>query len=107
MGHLVSAGWQIVAHRFRAAGHEVDIIASRGNLTAFVEVKTRHTRSAGAPAEAIGWRKRRAIERVAEVWRLRHGAAGQCYRFDVVGIVMARGAAPLVEHIEDAWRIVR
>ena len=103
LAYLTSCGWQIEAHRFRVGRHDVDLVARRGSLVAFVEVKTRSDEAFGSPVEAIGWQKRRAITRVAEVWRIRHGRAGDEYRFDVVtvaGLAWARR----VEHIADAWR---
>ena len=101
---LTSCGWQIEAHRFRMGRHDVDLVARRGNVVAFVEVKTRADDSFGSPLEAIGWQKRRSIGRVAEAWRLRHGRPGDEYRFDVVTVV-GSGGAQTVEHVPDAWRL--
>jgi hypothetical protein len=39
--YLQSRGWDIVAHRFRVGRVEVDLVARRGQLVAFVEVKVR------------------------------------------------------------------
>src|ERR671918_1166503 len=39
--YLESRGWTIVAHRFRAVRAEIDVVARRGHLVAFVEVKAR------------------------------------------------------------------
>ena len=104
---LTARGWTILAHRFRIGRHELDLVARRGTLVAFVEVKTRQGDGFGAGREAIGWRKRQAIGRVAEAWRLRHGQSGEGYRFDVVEVVLRRpkdGGNRLV-HLEDAWRL--
>ena len=104
---LTARGWTIVGHRFRIGRQELDLIARRGTLVAFVEVKTRRGEEFGAGREAIGWRKRQAIGRVAEVWRLRHGRSGETYRFDVVEVLLrsARNGGNRVVHIEDAWRL--
>lgn len=103
LAYLTSCGWQIEAHRFRAGRHDVDLVARRGSVVAFVEVKTRSDEAFGSPLEAIGWQKRRAIARVAEVWRLRHGRPGDEYRFDVVTVAVS-ASGRCVEHIADAWR---
>ncbi|MEO8636711.1 MAG: YraN family protein [Gemmatimonadales bacterium] len=105
--HFRDAGWTIVAHRFRVGRNELDLVVRRGSLVAFVEVKTRHGHAFGRGREAIGWRKRQALGRVAEVWRLRHGRAGDLYRFDVVEIDCRRAVGPQLCHIEDAWRLNR
>jgi putative endonuclease len=104
LAYLVSCGWLVEAHRFRLGRNDIDLIVRRGPVIAFVEVKTRVGAAFGSPLEAIGWQKRRTIARVAEVWRLRHGRAGDTYRFDVV-TVMQGEAGNAIEHVEDAWRL--
>lgn len=104
LAFLTSCGWQIEAHRFRLGRHDVDLIMTRGSVVAFVEVKTRASEAFGSPLEAVDWRKRRAIARVAEVWRLRHGRMDDEYRFDVVTVMQGNGGLT-VEHIPDAWRL--
>jgi putative endonuclease len=101
--YLADRGWELLAHRFRVGHEELDLIVRRGSLVAFVEVKTRRGSGFGSGREAIGWRKRRALGRVAEVWRLRNGAADASYRFDVVEVVQ-EGGRERICHIEDAWR---
>jgi putative endonuclease len=102
---LVQRGWDIEAHRFRMGRLELDLVIRRGSLVAFVEVKTRRGTGFGAGREAVGWRKRQAIARAAEGWRLRHGRPGDSYRFDVVEVDVSPSGPPRLEHIEDAWRI--
>ena len=62
---LVARDWEVEAHRFKVGRQEVDVIARRGGVVAFIEVKTRRGLRYGAPAEAVGWRKRLTIARVA------------------------------------------
>lgn len=110
LAYLTSCGWAVEAHRFRFGRHDVDLIVRRGALVAFVEVKTRGSASCGAPAAAVGWQKRRAIERAAEVWRLRYGRPEDRYRFDLVAVWVSRGGhggEVRVEHLPDAWRAER
>jgi putative endonuclease len=103
--HFRDAGWSIEAHRFRVGRNELDLVVRRGCLVAFVEVKARHGHGFGQGREAIGWRKRQSLGRVAEVWRLRHGRVGDLYRFDVVDIDYRHATGPQLHHIEDAWRL--
>jgi putative endonuclease len=107
IGYLNAAGYVVLAHRFRVGRNDLDLVIRRGALVAFVEVKTRTGAGYGPGREAIGWRKRQALGRVAEVWRLRYGAPGDTYRFDVVEVVPTRGGGSRVNHIEDAWRLER
>lgn len=102
---LRARGWEILAHRFRVGRHDLDLVARRPGIVAFVEVKTRATTEFGAPAESIGWRKRLVLAQLAEAWRQRHGRPGESYRFDLAGVVWRAGQPPVVEVTEDAWRV--
>ena len=108
MGYLLQAGWRIEAHRFRLGNHDLDLVARRGNLVAFVEVKTRRSFRFGRPEESVGFRKRAVLERLAELWRVRFGRETDRYRFDVIAVEEAPGVStsPQIRHIEDAWRAV-
>ncbi len=107
MDHLLKQGWEVEAHRFKLGREEIDLIVRKGTMVAFVEVKTRLGAGFGAGREAVGWRKRQAIGRVAEVWRMRHGRQDDSYRFDVVEVFMATSRSLQVNHIADAWRVPR
>ena len=107
MAYLVSCGWSIEAHRFKLGRHDVDLVARRGNVVAFVEVKTRRGLGCGSAAEAIDRRKQVTIARVAEIWRLRFGRPWDEYRFDAVLVREGRSGELEVEHVEDAWRVSR
>lgn len=102
---LTSAGWEVVERNFRWGRREVDLIARRGDILAFVEVKTRAGSGYGAPQEAVTRLKRREIEAVARFYLARLGQPDVDVRFDVVAIVVD-GWRRVVgfTHIEDAWR---
>lgn len=102
---LQRRGWEIVAQKFRAGRKEVDLVARRGGVVAFVEVKTRASTTFGHPLEAIDARKMRDVAWVAMNWIDRFGAASDNYRFDAVAVTRSPGGSPVVEHLEDAWRM--
>lgn len=104
MAYLSSRGWKVLEHRYRVGRWEVDVVARKGPLVAFVEVKTRTSASFGSPFEAVRWRKRREILRVARSWVDRHGRPGDLYRFDVIGVEPDRSGGWKIEHLEDAFR---
>ncbi len=96
---LEAAGWTIRARRHRTAAGEIDLIAERAGLLAFIEVKARPT-LAGA-AWSLGAKQRARLLAAAEIVIAEHpdwGGAG--IRFDVL-LVDATGA---VRRIEDAFR---
>ena len=102
---LTACGWSVEAHRFRLGRSDIDLIVRRGSMVAFVEVKERRGPAFGSAAEAVGWRKRLRIGRVAAVWMDRHGREGDVYRFDLVAVEGGKGAGRGIEHVEDAWRM--
>lgn len=102
---LEARGWRVTHRNFRMGRKEIDLVARRGEVVAFVEVKTRGGLGYGHPLEAITWKKRREIAQVAQAWIDRHGRPGETYRFDAVAIVLHAGGGPAIEHVEDAWRL--
>lgn len=105
LAYLTERGWTIEAHRFRFGRQEIDLVARRDSLVAFVEVKTRRTAEFGSGLEAVDRRKQRIVAKVAAFWSLRYGRPADAYRFDVIGIRQLEGGAVELEHVEDAWRL--
>ena len=90
-------GWSILDHRVRTPVGEVDLVARKGNLVAFVEVKTR---AAAAELDfAIDQRSLARVAAAAEYLMSRYATAGEDIRVDV--ILLAPGTPP--RHIENAW----
>ena len=97
--HLRFRGYRILARRFRSSAGEIDIIARRGHLVAFIEVKAR--RDQAAAAESITPRQRDRIQRAAQAFlQARPSLAGLDQRFDAILISPARWPV----HLVDAWR---
>jgi putative endonuclease len=99
---LERRGYAIVARRHRGRGGELDIIARDGPTLVFVEVKARTDRSCGDAAEAVTWRKRRQIVRLAIEYVMRHHLTDMPCRFDVVSIHFAAGR-PAVDVFQNAF----
>jgi putative endonuclease len=81
---LESQGFAILARNVRAGGVEIDLVAARGAVVAFVEVKARLSRARGAPEEAVDARKRARLARGAAAWLAGSRRRFRCVRFDVV-----------------------
>ena len=101
--YLAERGWTVVARNYRAGPKEIDLIAVRGSVVAFVEVKTRTTRTGGGVLDPIGATKRRAVVTAARRWIHENGRRGSVYRFDAIGVEL-RGDEVSIQHIPDAWR---
>lgn len=97
-------GWRIVASNWRSPAGEIDIVARRGALLAFVEVKARA--SVRDETAQPGARQRRRIVRAAEMFLARHPRFGTLSgRFDIIVVQpwpSLRFLWPV--HLPDAWR---
>ncbi len=100
--HLRRNGYRIVARNFRAAGAEIDLVAMDGDTLVFVEVKTRRSRTAGAPEEAVDERKQKRMRRAAEAFAKRYRADETEMRFDIVA-VDASGKRLEIELLRNAF----
>jgi putative endonuclease len=94
---LVQQGWRILAERVKTKAGEIDLVAHRPGLVAFVEVKWR-ARGA-ALADAIDERRLSRVAAAAESIAHLYAAQGEDIRIDV--ILLAPGHRPY--HIENAW----
>jgi putative endonuclease len=95
---LIAKGFRIVARRFRSPAGEIDIVAKRGALLIFVEVKAR------AALDDAAWsvteRQKRRIASAATAWLAANPDDANCdMRFDAV-LVAPRS---LPRHIPGAF----
>lgn len=81
---LARRGYRIVGRNVRYGGVEIDLIARRGLLVAFVEVKTRTSNRYGRPESAVDGAKQARIVRAAHAWLSEHRGFVQKVRFDVI-----------------------
>lgn len=91
-------GWRIIDRRVRNPRGEIDLIARRGNIIAFVEVKWR--RQAQDLDTAIDEYRLRRVAAAAEAATHSYAKEGEDVRVDV--ILVAPWSLP--RHIENAWQ---
>ena len=95
---LSGQGWSILAERVKMKGGEVDLIARKEAVVAFVEVKWRYR-----PEEldfAIDERRLARVAAAAEALAADYASGGEDIRIDV--ILLAPGTPP--RHIANAWQ---
>ncbi len=96
--YLIGDGYEILARNVRLGRGEIDIVAQKGDVVAFVEVKARSTARFGTPAEAVTREKMRRIISAATAYAAAHDLFDWRLRFDVVEL-----AAGKIRHIESAF----
>ena len=98
----VAAGYEIVGRNWRVRGGELDVIACRGPVVVFCEVKTRRSDAFGVPAEAVTPRKQARIRGLAGQWLSTNVRRAEQVRFDVAA-VRPNGRGWSVDVIEGAF----
>ena len=95
---LMLKGYRILARRYRTKLGEIDLIARRGNLVLFVEVKARRTLIEAM--EAIAHESERRIEGAADLWLMQQRDYGKLsMRFDMVAVLPWRWPV----HVENVF----
>lgn len=104
---LKRAGCKVIARRFRTPLGELDLVVRDGAWIVFVEVKTRRSRDAGQPFEAVDVHKQAQLTKLALAFLKRRGWLESPARFDVVSIVWPDGAGePEIRHFRHAFEAV-
>lgn len=94
---LMQQGWEVLAERRKTKLGEIDLIARKQGLVAFIEVKWR--KSARDLDLAIDERRLARVAAAVEAVAHEFVEPGEDMRIDV--ILLAPGARP--RHIENAW----
>lgn len=101
-GFLVRHGYEIIKRNFTVRGGEIDIIAEKADIIAFVEVKTRTVGSMTSAEEAVDLRKQRLIIRTAQAYLQNAAQPLQC-RFDVAVVETEGGKVKKLRYYVNAF----
>lgn len=96
---LEAAGFRILDRNWACPMGELDIVAEKEGLLAFVEVRARANPGYGTPAESVTRSKQVKIIKAAQAYLKARRPEAESFRFDVIGIVPGREP----EHIEGAF----
>ena len=96
--HLRKKGYAILACNYRCRLGEIDIIARRRGIIAFVEVKRRSSTAYGQPAEAVNLQKQARIAQAAALYMQENELDDANIRFDIIEILPGE-----IRHIEGAF----
>ncbi|ENN89441.1 protein of unknown function UPF0102 [Rhizobium freirei PRF 81] len=95
---LMLKGYRILAIRHRTKLGEIDIVARKGDLAVFVEVKSR--RDAQEAVDAVSFSSQRRIRAASDLWLARQpDFARLSQRYDIVAMLPGRWP----QHFPDAF----
>jgi len=96
--YLINKGYKILYRNFRSKFGEIDIIANKGDLIIFVEVKLRNSNKFGKGFEAVSKSKIEKIIKTSQYF-ISLQTEIYIYRYDVISIDDNK-----ITHIENAFQ---
>ena len=100
--YLKRSGYEIIRRNFRIKGGEIDIIAKKDGIIAFVEVKTRDISALQSGVQAVGSRKRSLIINAAKEYSFRYPHELQP-RFDISEVTVKNGKIVKFSYLDNAY----
>ncbi|MFW6113772.1 MAG: YraN family protein [Actinomycetota bacterium] len=102
--YLKKQGYRILERNYRSPYGELDIIARKGDLLVFCEVKTRSCDDVVEALEAVGPEKQEHMAKTAYHYLDCVGPPCSYCRFDVVALLTEHGEWR-IDHVKDAFEI--
>ena len=104
--HLKAEGYEILVRNYRIKQGEIDIVAFRDGVLAFVEVRAQTAPAMVDPLETITRRKQRRVIKAAQAYVTENelGRRDVAMRFDVITVLFDRqGRRQEINHLEGAF----
>lgn len=98
---LLEKGYEVLEQNYRYKRAEIDLIARKGDVIIFVEVKTRTKKSFELPEDSITLKKQRLMAITASEYLYQKGLDMEI-RFDIISIIMTDRPVEIM-HFEDAF----
>ena len=99
--YLISKGYTILHRNYRYLKAEIDIIASKGEILAIVEVKYRSANHLGTIADAVSKKKIKLLVLAADHY-VHEQNIDLDVRFDIITILNTKDE-DRIDHLEDAF----
>jgi putative endonuclease len=100
--YLQQQGFSILHRNWRHSHYEIDIIAVKGRILHFVEVKIRSSKAFGLPEENVTKRKFKSLLNAADEF-LFQNQQYQHVQYDILAITTFKDSAPEFFMIEDVY----
>ncbi len=102
-GQLERQGWRVISRNFRCRCGELDIVAVRDGVIAFVEVRTRRRTDYGLPCETVTIEKQHRLKRSAQIYLKLHPLCQHMQpRMDIFEVIRSDSGS-FYRHIENAF----
>ena len=99
---LIKNGYNIAVRNYYSRFGEIDIIAEKGDLILFVEVKYRKNDYYSAPSMSVTVRKQEKIKKTALKYISDKEISNKDFRFDIIEITGVKEFK--INHIENAFQ---
>ena len=99
---LEGLGYEILDENWTHGKAEIDLIAYKGKVIIFAEVKTRTGTGFGQPEDFVDNRKQKLLAEAADEYIYLMDHQGEV-RFDIISILFDRNHNYTLKHIEDAF----
>lgn len=100
--YLERSGYKILRRNYTVRGGEIDIIAEKDGVIAFVEVKTRDISALDKGVNAVNKHKRGLIIRASQEYLYRVGSECQP-RFDISDVTLKNGRPVKFSYYDNAF----
>ncbi len=100
---LKKQSFKILEQNYRTKFGEVDIIAQKKDVLAFVEVKTRKNEYFPT-SMVVNYSKQKKIINAAKHFILKNNISDVVYRFDIATVIMLNSKSE-IKYLSDAFRI--
>lgn len=100
--YLERAGYSILCRNYTVRGGEIDIIAEKDGVIAFVEVKSRDISAFESGVYAVTKKKQRRIIRASQEYLFRIGSESQP-RYDVADVAFSDGKPLKLRYYDNAF----
>jgi len=98
--YLIDHGMVLLDRNWRCELGEIDLVLRDGRVLVVCEVKTRSSLAFGSPLEGVTEQKAARLRRLAARWLADHTIRPEEVRIDLVGLLVPRGGATELEHVQ-------
>lgn len=105
VNYLKRNNYIILEKNFLCKLGEIDVIAKKGDIISFIEIKSRYCDNFGKPMEAVDFYKKKRIINVSKFYIKEKKLNNFFFRFDVLEVFLNYNKNSKINFIKDAFRV--